>query len=217
MKAWEIRRAATALFLPNRCPFCGRLIGIWQFWCPECFEMLSFTNDNGGIPENLDDLRVVCEYSGYAKQAILRMKQGWYRYPIDAFAVLIAENAQEIVFQADFITAVPTGKERWKELGYAQSELIAKMICNISGKPFRRVLDVKPGKLEQKRLNAEQRRANAINSFVLTDPEKVHGRNILLIDDVCTTGSTLGAAAGLMKKSGAAAVNGAVFARPLLR
>lgn len=213
MRAWELRRAAAAVILPNRCPFCDELIGIREFWCDRCYARLKLMEDPEEIPEGLDGFMSVCRYTGRARTAVLRMKKGYYRYPIDAFAVLIAENAGPLIAAADIIIAVPTGKRRRRELGYAQSEKMAKLVAEISEKPFGRAVKVTAQKQEQKRLNAEQRRENALHSYVLTDPEAVRGRNVLIIDDVCTTGSTLGAIAALMKQAGAKQVTGAVFAK----
>lgn len=93
LRAWELRRRAAAFFLPNRCPFCDRIIGVTEFWCAGCYDRLKFVDSHGDIPEGLDGFSAVCSYTGRARSAVLRMKDGWYRYPIDAFAVLIAENA----------------------------------------------------------------------------------------------------------------------------
>lgn len=213
MKLWELRRAAAAFFLPNRCPFCDELIGIREFWCSRCYNRLKLMDDTEEIPQGLDGFSAVCRYAGRARTSVLRLKKGFYRYPIDAFAVLIAENAHQLIAEAELITAVPTGRRRRRELGYAQSEEIAKLVSAMSGKPFRRVLTVTASKKEQKRLNTEQRRENALSAYVLSAPEWVNGKNVLVIDDVCTTGATLGAIADLMKRAGAKSVTGAVFAR----
>ncbi len=217
MKPWELRRTAAAIFFPNRCPFCDELIGVREFWCATCFERLHFLDDPGEIPDGSDDFTAVCAYSGRARTAVLRLKKGYYRYSADAFAVLIAENAAEQIRNSDIITAVPTGRKRRRELGYAQSELIARTLAEITGKPFRRLLTALPGKQEQKRLSAEQRRENALKSYRLIKNADAKGMRVLVIDDVCTTGATLSAAAGLLRSAGAVCVSAAVFAKTLNR
>lgn len=213
MRFWELRRAAAAIILPNRCPFCDELIGIRDFWCVRCYNRLRFLSDPEEIPAGLDGFLAVCQYTGRARSAVLRMKQGFYRYPIDAFAVLIAENAQPMISAADVITAVPTGKSRKRELGYAQSEKMAKLIAEITGKPFRRVLEVTASKQEQKRLNYEERWENALKSYVVSRPEEIRGKAVLLIDDISTTGATMSAIADKLRSAGAKSVMGAVFAK----
>lgn len=188
LRAWELRRRAAAFFLPNRCPFCDRIIGVTEFWCAGCYDRLKFVDSHGDIPEGLNGFSAVCSYTGRARSAVLRMKDGWYRYPIDAFAVLIAENARELIETADVITAVPTGRARRAELGYAQSRMIAKL-C------------------------AAERWENARRSYAVSEPEGAAGRKILLIDDVCTTGATLSCIAEKLRKAGAESVSAAVFAR----
>ena len=213
LRAWELRRRAAAFFLPNRCPFCDRIIGVTEFWCAGCYDRLKFVDSHGDIPEGLDGFSAVCSYTGRARSAVLRMKDGWYRYPIDAFAVLIAENARELIETADVITAVPTGRVRRAELGYAQSRMIAKLCAEICRKPYLDLLQVVGNKSEQKRLSAAERWENARRSYAVSDPEGAVGRKILLIDDVCTTGATLSCIAEKLRKAGAESVTAAVFAR----
>lgn len=213
MRFWELRRAAAAVVFPNRCPFCGELVGVTDFWCDRCYNRLRFLTGDEDSPERLDGFSAVCSYTGRARTAVIRMKRGYYRYPIDAFAVLIAENAHDLITAADVITAVPTSRKRAAELGYAQSELIAKLVADMSRKPYRRVLEVTAEKREQKRLNIRQRRENAQRAYRVARPELVRGRSVLVIDDICTTGATLEAVADMLRAAGAVSVNGAVFAK----
>lgn len=57
LRAWELRRRAAAFFLPNRCPFCDRIIGVTEFWCAGCYDRLKFVDSHGDIPEGLEDSR----------------------------------------------------------------------------------------------------------------------------------------------------------------
>lgn len=213
MRAWELHRIAEVFAATNRCPFCGEIIGIRQYWCAQCYNRLGFIDDPGEIPFAVTSFRAVCRYEGRARAAVLRMKTGYYRYPIEAFAVLIAENAQELISAADFITAIPSPLKRRMELGYSHSELIARIVSKISRKPMHRVLTVTGEKEEQKSLDAFHRFENARRSYRVRFPKRVKGKNILVIDDVCTTGATLGAAAVKLMEAGAASVSAAVFAR----
>ncbi len=217
MRLWEFGRAVMAFVYPNRCPFCNKLIGVRNFWCDNCYNLLKFISEPEEIPRNMDGFSAVCRYTGRARSAVIRMKQGFYRYSIDAFAVLIAENAQELIFAADIITAIPTGNKRKMELGYAQSEKIARMIAKMLHKPFRKTLEVTGEKQEQKRLNFEQRQINAQKAYRIKYPKRVIGKSVLVIDDISTTGATLSAAASILKNAGAKSVTGAVFAKTAKR
>ena len=213
MRAWQLRREAAAFFYPNRCPFCGGLIGMPEFWCSGCFEWLKPADPAEEAPKGLDGFSAVCSYTGRARSAVLRMKDGWYRYPIDAFAVLIAENARWLIESSDVITAVPSGRDRVRELGYSHSRMIARLCAEICRKPYRDLLEVTGEKSEQKRLTVPERWENARRSYRASDPEGASGRRILVIDDVCTTGATLSCIADKLRDAGAESVSAAVFAR----
>jgi len=92
----------------------------------------------------------------------------------------------------DGIVAVPLTKERKWQRGYNQSELIARGVSEETGIP---VID---DAVERLRFDGSQthrwtaeRRLNVKGAFRLTNPQRVSGKHILLIDDVVTTGSTL--------------------------
>ena len=64
-------------------------------------------------------------------------------------------------------------------------------------------------------LKKEERRSNIRKAFSIPDPERVRGRRILLVDDVYTTGSTLGECARILVKGGAEAVGALTLARAI--
>ena len=76
---------------------------------------------------------------------------------------------------------------------------------------LRRVVDTG----SQTGLKKEERRSNIRKAFSITDPERIRGRNILLVDDVYTTGSTLGECARTLLKAGAEAVGALTLARAI--
>lgn len=92
----------------------------------------------------------------------------------------------------DVLLPVPlTRRRRWQR-GYNQSEEIARGISQCTGIPVcthavRRTKFTK----SQTQLNFHERRKNVDHLFVLRDARPLQGRHVLLIDDVCTTGSTL--------------------------
>lgn len=209
----ELWRAVLSLFLPNRCPFCDRLVGMTDYWCDACYAKIQFVEEQPEPPDFIDGILCSCYYGGRVRSAILRMKQGHYSYSIDAFAVMMTELGGEMIAEADFVTAVPSSRRRKSELGYAQAERIAKNIAFRGAKPFRRVLKVTSAKKEQKKLNKEQRRENARRSYKTCNEKYIFGKNILIVDDVSTTGATLSAIAEELKAAGASAVYALVFAK----
>lgn len=104
----------------------------------------------------------------------------------------------------NFITYVPISKKKLKKRGFNQSELIARDISNETGLILIKnsVIKVKEGE-SQVNLNAKEREENVKDSFNVIKPELIHGKNIIIIDDVATTMSTLNELAGVLKEAGA--------------
>ena len=112
---------------------------------------------------------------------------------------------------ADLIAPVPLHRGRLAERGYNQSALLARA-SRESGTPLDEKLVVRHKATQQQALlNATERRANVKDAF--TCRGEARGRTIVLIDDVCTTGSTLEACAAALRAAGAAGVWAFTLAR----
>jgi ComF family protein len=115
----------------------------------------------------------------------------------------------------DLVVGVPLHPSREKKRGYNQSDLLAHHFCervNLADdkKALQRVRNTSP----QVGLKANERVTNVANAFV-AERSRVAGKHILLIDDVCTTGSTLKAGAEALMAAGARQVSGYCLARAL--
>jgi ComF family protein len=114
------------------------------------------------------------------------------------------------------IVPVPLHPRRLRQRGFNQSVILAREIVKRCGiamdfRALRRIVDTE----SQAGLKKEERRSNIRRAFSIPDPERVRGRRILLVDDVYTTGSTLGECARILLKGGAEAVGALTLARAL--
>ncbi len=129
----------------------------------------------------------------------------------DRLGIYIAKKIadDEKLSMSNVITPVPLHPARKRERGYNQSELISKRIGReLSIKHEPRLLDRKRQTQTQTLFDAEGRKKNIAGAFTMGKNflDAVNGKNILLIDDVITTGSTIKECAKVLKENGAAEV-----------
>lgn len=154
-------------------------------------------------------------YVGRARQGIIRLKFGG---KTDAVPELAKEMTDTILKEygekpADYIVCVPMTKAKTKIRGFNQSELLAGAISMAIGVPFMaggliKVRETDP----QKNCGERDRWSNVMGSFDVNTGLDIKNKNILLIDDVFTTGASLNECARMLKMAGASQVNCAVCA-----
>ena len=122
--------------------------------------------------------------------------------------ILLGRIAGEELFTTSFfdkteiIVPVPMHFLKQGQRGYNQTHYIARGLSEAIGIPVVKALRMTRRHSTQTALNREQRLANISGLFSLRHPEMIENKGVLLIDDVCTTGATLGAAAEAIWKEG---------------
>ena len=98
----------------------------------------------------------------------------------------------QLAKQIDVIVPVPADRKRKKRRGYNQAELIAKGMAKIMNRPVQNFLEKKDTGTSQTKLSRTARRENTTGKYIATIPDTWRGKHILLVDDVLTTGATIG-------------------------
>jgi ComF family protein len=133
---------------------------------------------------------------------------------LPALAGLLASRLPPEAADVDLLLPVPLSPARWRERGYNQAGLLAGQLAKRLHRPcsadaLLRVSDTP----HQIALPRERRAANVRGAFAIAPGARLQGRRIALIDDVMTTGATLGELARVLLEGGAADVEVWVFAR----
>lgn len=191
------------------------------FCCPVCHQKFErgLVCGNCRSTSALDQVAALLPYveSQPFGQIIQAFK---YSYSIDARKILARslETTQTILqtlplFDIDAIVPIPLHKRRLAERGFNQAEIIAQLISKQVNIPVVPILTRFRATKQQAKLTRVERQENVRDAFVLQKNLSISGKIFLLIDDVYTTGSTMQAAARVLKEAGARAVIGFTLAR----
>ena len=161
-------------------------------------------------------IRSWAEFKGPIRNALHDLK---YRRNIGlgiTLANLLVELVQKNPWKIDIATPVPLGKNRQKDRGYNQADLLAKPLALNLQLPYNPQILVRNRETQsQVELSLAERKNNLKDAFA-ADPAKVKGKNIMVVDDVTTSGSTLEACAIALLEAGAKTVYGVTVARAVL-
>lgn len=185
------------------CSRCGRLLDKPTAVCWMCHKR----------PLPLQQIRTAVLFSGPLPTLIHQFKYNRMFGLAAPLGDLMVQAWPQWQYPTDIIVAIPLHPTREKERGYNQSELLAQHLRQALGVPHcpqvvSRIRQTQP----QVSLNAAERLMNMESAFS-ADPQKVAGKKVLLIDDVCTTGATLSAAATALLTAGAETVSAYCLAR----
>lgn len=186
--------------VPPFCHACGRHLEdlkTHKNLCPQCLR-LKFNFDRAFSP---------CSYDGVVKELIHEFKyKGKIRLakPLGALmADFIREYSLPIEY-IDHILPMPLSKTRLREREFNQAHHLSNHIASEFGKTILEGALIRTRHTRsQTELEIHERRKNILGSFKVAEPETVKNMNLLLVDDVLTTGATSSEAAGALKEAGA--------------
>lgn len=218
------------ILYPYRCPFCGRVIREGDFggnragicgdcrkkivdisdaFCMKCGKPIrdarkEFCSDCSRRMPAFDAGRSLWVHQEPVSSALYRFKYQNQRYYGKVFADCLYKRFQKnlAMWQIDAIVPVPLHRSRFRKRGYNQAEIIALRLSERSGIPVRTDLVYRTGRtVPLKELGPTERKQNLQKAFTVTEAAG-SCQNVLIIDDIYTTGATIGTIAGKMKRMG---------------
>lgn len=227
-------RKLSALLFPDRCVLCGQIVREGAVCekcsdklilcrnirvCKKCsrpvFEEQLLCEACSAAPRAFTACFAAAVYEGALRKSILNYKFHHHPEYHRGYAKLIYTHLSSFgaLPHFDAIIAAPLSKERQRERGYNQAELIAKELAHLMHLPFvRQCVRKLKNTAAQSTLSFTERLHNLSDVFLVAKPEKIQGKTVLLTDDVLTTGSTANEIATQLLQAGAKQVYVAVVA-----
>ncbi|MBQ9899003.1 MAG: ComF family protein [Ruminococcus sp.] len=201
------KRTILHILFPNRCPVCGEVIGAQDRFCTDCHEKLTPYSGETLIAGSSRFIAAF-EYDGNVSPAVMLLKNGVcgnaaYALGGELADILVKSGMSQNI---DVIVPVPLHRSDRMKRGFDQTELIAREVSRITGIPVSCAAEKIRLTLPQKRLGREERMRNLAGAFSVPEPALIRGKRVLLLDDVCTTGSTLAELAEVLINAGVAEV-----------
>lgn len=222
---------------PSGCPFCGGQAEGGGA-CPACRGRLAAYREQvgcvvcgaffaDGAPAGEPGICAACRrepppfararslgpYEGPLKAAVLRLKFGGERWLARPLGELLAELARTFPAERPVLVPVPLSRGRLRERGYNQAALLAREMSRALGWPLVEALMKIKEAPPQERLTAKERLSAPVGSFAPA-VGLASGSEVVLVDDVITTGATASECARALLGAGARAVFVAAAAGP---
>jgi competence protein ComFC len=185
-------------------PFEGVIDG--EFSCPNCEDRaLAF-----------DCVVSAYQAKGVLRDLIHRFKYAGHFHLRRVLTEFLLDAMQDSRLQAtpvDCLVPVPLHPTRLRERGFNQADALAESLSRHARVPVLHCIERRLYTSTQTRFDRTERMRNLRNAFALRKYSEVHGKHLLLLDDVLTTGSTLHECALVLRAAGAESVRAVTVAR----
>lgn len=227
-KLIEFNDSLLAAAYPDRCFLCGAVIKYQTELCQDCRKTKTLIRGdictNCALPKNnchcrkkshfYNGISAPFLYKDEVRDGIWRWKFRDYRCSTEFFALMIASSTKRHFKDIDFdvITFIPQTEKEKEKRGYNQGEILADSVAEFMNLPCKSLLWKLYETERQHNLLKFERSGNIFGVFDVCDKTEVEGKNILLIDDIKTSGATLDECAKMLMINNAKAVYCAVIA-----
>jgi ComF family protein len=200
-----------AFLFPDRCVGCRRG---GSLLCDACRAALRpYPGGLRNQPASLSEVRIVYLFDGPLRAAVHQLKYRRQRRVARPLGELLTADLAVHPIPFDAVAAVPLHAERLAERGFNQAEAIAAEVARASGRVLLHEGLVRSrATRQQARLDARARAVNVAGAFGWVAHHPPPAR-VLLVDDVLTTGATMGACADALRAAGAERVCALALAR----
>ncbi len=227
---------AVDLMLPPRCPACREIVENNGRFCLACWSGLTFITDpvcaGCGAPFEIDRgpdarcgacletpprfaaARAALAYAGSARTVLLGFKHGDRQHLVDIMAPQMIRAGRDWLGPGTVLVPVPLHRGRLWKRGFNQAALLARAVSRRSGSHLAvdALVRVKPTRSSQG-MGRKARAANVRAAFKVARPEAIKGKEIIVVDDVLTTGATAEACTRMLLRAGAKRVRVLTWAR----
>lgn len=221
------------IFFPHKCIICGTFGNyycdacvetvekIYTATCPECGKISKnskyCTACRNKVKPSINSIAVTCSYQS---ETVKKLIHDFKYLGITALSeccvdLMYQKLSKQKLSNNLVIVPVPLHRYKYNRRGFNQSELLARGLSDKLKAPGGNALLRHRNTRNQVGLKRHQRLSNLFNAFSCVDPELVIGKEVLLVDDVMTTGTTLNECAKVLRSAGAKKVFGIVLARNL--
>ncbi|MDE2000951.1 MAG: ComF family protein [Patescibacteria group bacterium] len=212
------------LFFPQSCLNCGALIGagdanphlcaacaasirpLTTFFCPSCKARIPDARKM--CHQSVPYILAACvAYDEPVKPLIHQLKYRGWTSVADTLRPFLAVTLRSLPLSTEnlVVVPVPLHPARKRERGFNQAELIARNVADILSLPIDAgaLVRIKKTKSQAELRDRSARRQNVADAFAVHDGHGLAGKNVLLVDDVFTSGATMTDAVRALRAAGA--------------
>ncbi len=216
----KAREAALDILFPRVCLNCEKFLnGENEFVCDTCFSLIKINSAffcpvcRGRLPDMEKTCHpksqfVLAPAGEYNDPILQKIIQSFKYQGVESLAPILGEIIVRYIENCKLkiencvIVPIPLHKSRERQRGFNQAKLVAEFVAGHFGLPLVESLErIKKTEPQAKMKNKEERLKNISGCFKIRNPDSVKEKNIILIDDVFTTGDTINEAVKILKEN----------------